>query len=129
MSGRPPRKPLKRHLVAVATAVLVLLLLAQPELGALTPLVDALGVDLLLTLFSTQLLAFLSTAWRPCWAVLRPRALRGLRALDEATGSVLELRALRAGAAHLLENGGGHLGQYLWWQGYGALLVARRGER
>ena len=48
-------KSTRQRIVLVSTAILVVLLAAHPELRLLVPLVDALGLDLVLLLVGTQL--------------------------------------------------------------------------
>ena len=49
------QKTLRQRITLLATLALVILLLAHPELRLLAPLVDALGVDMLLLLMASQL--------------------------------------------------------------------------
>jgi hypothetical protein len=52
-------KTQRQRVVLIVTVVLVFLLLAHPELRLLAPLVDALGVDMLLLLVASQLQEYL----------------------------------------------------------------------
>ena len=55
-------KSWRQRVVLIATIVLVCLLLAHPELRLFAPLLDALGLDMLLLLMASQLHEYLRPA-------------------------------------------------------------------
>ena len=87
--------PAGRQLMAVLGATLVIVLACNPDLLPLLPVVDALGLDVLMLLLGAQVVAVLP------W--VRERAARGIRVLAR-----LLIGAL-AGAA------GGYIRQLAWW--------------
>ncbi|MGF6418250.1 hypothetical protein ABH900_001729 [Stenotrophomonas sp. AN71] len=98
--------PAGRHLMAVLGAGLVIVLACNPDLLPLLPVVDALGLDVLMLLLGAQVVALLP------W--VRKRAGRGARMLAR-----LLIGAL-AGAA------GGYLRQLAWWLARDAGVVRHR---
>jgi hypothetical protein len=64
MKGINWRHPKSRsRFFALLTVILVVCMFAHPELRLLAPVVDALGVDMLIALTSFQLIAILRQAW------------------------------------------------------------------
>lgn len=97
--------PAVRCLMAALGAALVIVLACNPVLSPLLPVVDALGLDVLVLLLSAQVVAVLP------W--VRERAARGTKALAR-----LLIGAL-AGAA------GGYLRQLAWWLAKDAGMARR----
>lgn len=97
--------PAGRRLMAVLGAALVIVLACNPDLLPLLPVVDALGLDVLMLLLGAQVVAVLP------WA--REHAARGTRVLAR-----LMMGAL-AGAA------GGYLRQLAGWMARGAVIAGR----
>lgn len=97
--------PAGRRLMAVLGAALVIVLACNPDLLPLLPVVDVLGLDVLMLLLGAQVVAVLP------WA--REHAARGTRVLAR-----LMMGAL-AGAA------GGYLRQLAWWMARGAVIAGR----
>ncbi|OBU54273.1 hypothetical protein [Stenotrophomonas maltophilia] len=97
--------PAGRRLMAVLGAALVIMLACNPDLLPLLPVVDALGLDVLMLLLGAQVVAVLP------W--VRERAARGIRVLAR-----LLIGAL-AGAA------GGYLRQLAWWLARDAGMTRR----
>ncbi|WP_182068178.1 hypothetical protein [Stenotrophomonas pavanii] len=97
--------PAGRCLMAALGAALVIVLACNPDLLPLLPVVDALGLDVLVLLLSAQVVAVLP------W--VRERASRGTKALAR-----LLIGAL-AGAA------GGYLRQLAWWLAKDAGMARR----
>ena len=54
-----PNKSLRGRVLFIATLATVILFSFHPELRLLVPLVDALGIDLLVLLFSSQLWSYM----------------------------------------------------------------------
>ncbi|OBU69715.1 hypothetical protein A9K58_03315 [Stenotrophomonas maltophilia] len=98
--------PAGRRLMAVLGATLVIVLACNPDLLPLLPLVDALGLDVLMLLLGAQVVAVLP------W--VRERASRGTRVLARL------LIGASAGAA------GGYLRQLAWWLARNAVIVRHR---
>ncbi len=98
--------PAGRRLMAVLGAVLAIVLVCNPALSPLLPVVDALGLDVLMLLLGVQVVAALPR--------VRERAARGTRALAR-----LLIGAL-AGAA------GGYLRQLGWWLAWDAGIARHR---
>ncbi|MBH1627942.1 hypothetical protein I5U62_13545 [Stenotrophomonas maltophilia] len=97
--------PAVRCLMAALGAALVIVLACNPVLSLLLPVVDALGLDVLVLLLGAQLVAALPG--------VRERASRGTKALAR-----LLIGAL-AGAA------GGNLRQLAWWLAKDAGMARR----
>ncbi|MCF3495166.1 hypothetical protein C7E15_09500 [Stenotrophomonas maltophilia] len=97
--------PAVRCLMAALGAALVIVLACNPVLSPLLPVVDALGLDVLMLLLGAQVVAVLP------W--VRERAARGIRVLAR-----LLIGAL-AGAA------GGYLRQLAWWLAKDAGMTRR----
>nr|WP_313225470.1 hypothetical protein [Stenotrophomonas pavanii] len=97
--------PAGRCLMAALGAALVIVLACNPDLLPLLPVVDALGLDVLVLLLGAQLVAALPG--------VRERASRGTKALAR-----LLIGAL-AGAA------GGYLRQLAWWLAKDAGMARR----
>lgn len=98
--------PAGRRLMAVLGAALVIVLACNPALSPLLPVVDALGLDILMLLLGAQLVAVLP------W--VRERAARGTRVLARMLIGAL------AGAA------GGYLRQLAWWLAKDAVIAGRK---
>ncbi|CAM4289285.1 hypothetical protein ABFC53_17995 [Stenotrophomonas pavanii] len=100
--------PAGRRVMAVLGAALVIVLACNPDLLPLLPVVDALGLDVLVLvlLLGAQLVAALPG--------VRERASRGTKALAR-----LLIGAL-AGAA------GGYLRQLAWWLARGPVIAGRK---
>ncbi|WP_445392663.1 hypothetical protein ACUDTH_04510 [Stenotrophomonas pavanii] len=98
--------PAVRCLMAALGAALVIVLACNPDLLPLLPVVDALGLDVLVLLLSAQVVAALPG--------VRERASRGTKALAR-----LLIGAL-AGAA------GGYLRQLAWWLARGPVIAGRK---
>ncbi len=98
--------PAGRRLMAVLGAALVIVLACNPDLLPLLPVVDALGLDVLMLLLGAQVVAVLP------W--VRERATCGTRVLARL------LIAASAGAA------GGYLRQLAWWLARGAVIAGRK---
>lgn len=97
--------PAGRRLMAVLGAALVIVLACNPALSPLLPVVDALGLDVLVLLLGAQMVAVLP------W--MRERAARGTRVLARL------LIGASAGAS------GGYLRQLGGWLARGAVIVGR----
>ncbi|HDS1214223.1 TPA: hypothetical protein QEF70_000613 [Stenotrophomonas maltophilia] len=97
--------PAGRRLMAVLGAALVIVLACNPVLSPLLPVVDALGLDVLMLLLGAQLVAALPG--------VRERATRGTRVLARMLIGAL------AGAA------GGYLRQLAWWLAKDAGMARR----
>ena len=87
-------------------AALVIVLACNPDLLPLLPVVDALGLDVLMLLLGAQVVAVLP------W--VRERAGRGIRVLARL------LIGASAGAA------GGYLRQLAWWLAQDAVVAGRK---
>lgn len=98
--------PAGRRLMAVLGAALVIVLACNPDLLPLLPVVDALGLDVLMLLLAAQVVAVLP------W--VRERATCGTRVLARL------LIAASAGAA------GGYLRQLAWWLARDAVIAGRK---
>ncbi|TGW22716.1 hypothetical protein E4417_02420 [Stenotrophomonas maltophilia] len=98
--------PAGRRLMAVLGAALVIVLACNPDLLPLLPVVDALGLDVLMLLLGAQMVAVLP------W--VRERAARGASVLAHL------LIGASAGAA------GGYLRQLGGWLARGAGIVGRQ---
>jgi hypothetical protein len=82
-------KPWFRTAILVLTIVATVLLAAHPELRLLLPVLDGLGLDLLVLLVGSQALAFALPMLETLWSrVLRPIALVGYRAFIESLGII-----------------------------------------
>ncbi len=97
--------PAGRRLMAALGAALVIVLACNPVLSPLLPVVDALGLDVLMLLLGAQLVAALPG--------VRERATRGTRVLARMLIGAL------AGAA------GGYLRQLAWWLAKDAGMARR----
>ncbi|KRG51692.1 hypothetical protein [Stenotrophomonas beteli] len=98
--------PAARHVMVVFGMLLVIVLACNPDLLPLLPVVDALGLDVLMLLLGAQVVAVLP------W--VRERAAHGTRVLARL------LIGASAGAA------GGYLRQLAWWLARGAVMPMHR---
>jgi hypothetical protein len=105
---------LRRRLLAILATLLVLSLAMHPELRLLVPLLDATGIDVLVTLLGLQALSLLSDSLLPylrlMWRELLPRIL----AIGRATVAIPGMRTISTLCSNLLFDGSGHLGQFAW---------------
>lgn len=112
-------RTLRRRLLGIASLLLVLALVAHPELRLLLPLLDASMLDLFLALFSAQLLVFLGTYVKPFLLLLWQRGagvMRGIEDLIESTA----MRRARNTLDRLIRGSGSDWNRQAWQ--YGALL-------
>lgn len=65
-------KPWQQRVLLVLTAVALVLLASHPELRLLVPVVDLLGLDLMVLLAASQLLDALRPAVDASWRALHP---------------------------------------------------------
>ncbi len=86
----------------------------HPELRLLVPLLDAAGIDVLVTLLGLQALSLLSDGLLPylrlIWRELRPRIL----AIGRTIVAIPGMRAISTLCSNLLFYGSGYLGQFAW---------------
>jgi hypothetical protein len=105
---------LRRRLLAILTTLLVISLAMHPELRLLVPLLDATGIDVLVTLLGLQALSMLSDSLLPylrlIWRELLPRIL----AIGCAIVAIPGMRTISTLCSNLLFYGSGHLGQFVW---------------
>jgi hypothetical protein len=115
-------RTLRRRVLGIASLLLVLALVAHPELRLLVPLLDAAMLDVLLALFSAQLLVFLGTWVTPFLRLLWQRSagfMQGVEELIETT----PLRRARRAVERLVDGSGSdwnrqawHYGALWWWR-------------
>lgn len=98
--------PAGRRAMAMLGTRLVIVLACNPDLLPLLPMVDALGLDVLMVLLGAQIAAML-----PWLREYAERALHRVRRL---------LLAMLAGAM------GGYLRQLAWWLARDTVIVGRR---
>ena len=113
----------RQRFFAILTLLFVVSLMAHPELRLLAPLIDALGVDVLIALMSAQFLTFLSESVRP-HLVLWWHSTSPLRQLTErfivGTRAPLHLRRLFCDLVFQCSGRTGHL----WVRLYGLIATA-----
>lgn len=114
-------RTLRRRLLGIVSLLLVLALLAHPELRLLVPLLDASMLDLFLALFGAQLLVFLGTHVKPVLLLLWQRGAVVMRAIEERIESTA-MRRVRNALERLIQGSGSdwdrqawHCGALLWW--------------
>ncbi len=68
-------KKWRKHAMAILTAVVLLMIVSHPELRLLFPLIDAIGLDVLITLLSVQFISLFSDYAKPSLLLLYDEAL------------------------------------------------------
>ncbi len=99
---------------AVLTVLLIVLLASHPELRLLAPFLDAIGLDVLLSLFALQFTASLSTFFMPLfyrvWSWLGPPS----RVFHHVSATIFPFSFLRDFARYAVFNWVDRLGPDLW---------------
>lgn len=112
---------------AVATILLVVLLAAHPELRLLVPLLDAIGLDVLLSLMGLQLSAMIGATLRPlfyrAWLWLVPL----FRASHRISDTVLPFSFMRDFARYAIFNWVDCFGPDIWLRAHRLVRTARLG--
>ncbi|GAA3929795.1 hypothetical protein [Luteimonas lutimaris] len=103
-----------RRLLAILTTLLVLSLAMHPELRLLVPLLDAAGIDVLVTLLGLQTLSLFSESLLPYLRMLWQRLLPCLLATGRAAAAIPGMRTFFSFCSDLLLFGSGYLGQFAW---------------
>lgn len=112
-------RTLRRRLLGVASLLLVLAFMAHPELRLMLTLLDASMLDLILALFSAQLLLFLGTYVKPFLLLLWQRSAGVVQGIENLIASTA-MRRIRNALDRLIQGSGSDWNRQAWQ--YGALL-------
>jgi hypothetical protein len=105
---------LRRRLLAIVTTLLVLSLAMHPELRLLVPLLDAAGIDVLVTLLGLQTLSLFSESLLPYLRLLWQGLLPCVLVMGRAIVAIPGTRSFATFCSNLLFYGSGFLGQFAW---------------
>jgi len=105
---------LRRRLLGALTVLLVIGLAAHPELRLLVPLLDATGLDVLMTLLGLQAVAFFSDSLKPWLLVGWQRIAPALWPVGRRLGRLPGVRRAGTFAGAMLYPGSGSAGLAAW---------------
>lgn len=120
--GRP-----RNWLWSAATVLLIVLLLSHPELRLLLPLLDAIGLDVLVLLLGFQLSAVLASTLWPGLIIVWRKLTPLVRWLHRVSASVFPFSFVREFIRYAIFHWLGASGPTLWWWLHRHLRLARLG--
>ena len=104
----------RRRFFGVLTTLLVLSFAMHPELRLLVPLLDAVGIDVLISLLSIQALSLFTDLLLPSIKLFRQDLAPHLQAIGRFALSIPVVRTFLQNCSDLLCYGGGVLGLFVW---------------